>query len=171
MVSKQMFTSDWSYTTGAITLAILNTLILLFNGNPWGIMSTITNFSAKAVQAIGLEPQYWSYYADNRLDQLLWSNLLTSPGVIINLGLFMGILISSLLAKEFRIKPIRSKKQVLFALLGGIMMGYGARLAMGCNIGAFLGSISSFSLHGWLFAASVFFGTFLGTKLIMSLWQ
>ena len=29
-------------------------------------------------------------------------------------------------------------------------MGYGARIAFGCNIGAYFGGIASFSLHGWL---------------------
>mgnify|MGYP000591478547 CR=1 FL=1 len=34
--------------------------------------------------------------------------------------------------------------------LGGVLMGYGARIAFGCNVGAFFSGIASGSLHDWL---------------------
>ena len=43
-----------------------------------------------------------------------------------------------------------NRRDVLTAIAGGLMMGYGARLAYGCNIGAYLGGLASGSLHGWL---------------------
>jgi len=42
-------------------------------------------------------------------------------------------------------RPIR----VLQALVGGIIAGFGARLAMGCNLAAFFTGIPQFSLHAW----------------------
>ena len=44
-------------------------------------------------------------------------------------------------------------------------MGYGARIAFGCNIGAFFSGIISTSLHGWLWIALALPGTWLGVKL------
>jgi len=41
----------------------------------------------------------------------------------------------------------------------------GARLAYGCNIGAYFSGISSASLHGWLWLAAAFVGSILGTRL------
>jgi hypothetical protein len=38
----------------------------------------------------------------------------------------------------------------LFLFVGGSLLGYGARLAYGCNIGAYFSGIASSSLHGWL---------------------
>ena len=37
-------------------------------------------------------------------------------------------------------------------------MGYGARLAFGCNIGALFSGIASGSLHGWLWMAAALAG-------------
>jgi len=51
------------------------------------------------------------------------------------------------------------------ALIGGLLMGYGARLAYGCNIGAYFSGIASSSLHGWLWLVAAFLGSILGTRL------
>jgi hypothetical protein len=42
------------------------------------------------------------------------------------------------------------------AALGGLLMGIGARLSSGCNVGAFIGGAASGSLHGlvWLAPSS-----------------
>ena len=45
-------------------------------------------------------------------------------------------------------------------------MGYGARLAGGCNIGALFSAISSMSVSGWVFAFFLFIGAFIGSKLL-----
>jgi hypothetical protein len=50
-------------------------------------------------------------------------------------------------------------------VVGGLMLGYGARIAFGCNIGAYFGGISSTSLHGWLWFVAAFTGSSIGTRL------
>jgi len=45
------------------------------------------------------------------------------------------------------------------------MMGYGARIAFGCNIGAYFGGIASFSLHGWVWGLVALAGTLIGIRL------
>ncbi|MCX7602219.1 MAG: YeeE/YedE family protein, partial [Meiothermus sp.] len=54
---------------------------------------------------------------------------------------------------------------VLAAVLGGLLMGYGARLAYGCNIGAYIGGVASFSLHGWVWLGMALLGTGVGLRL------
>jgi uncharacterized membrane protein YedE/YeeE len=46
-------------------------------------------------------------------------------------------------------------------------MGYGARIAFGCNIGALFSGIASLSLSGWVFAAFMFVGAIIGSKLLV----
>ena len=41
-------------------------------------------------------------------------------------------------------------------------MGYGARIAFGCNIGAFFSGIASFSLHGWEWFLFALMGSLVG---------
>ena len=51
-------------------------------------------------------------------------------------------------------------------MLGGLLMGYGARLAGGCNIGALFSGVASLSLSGWVFAAFLLIGAWIGSKLL-----
>ncbi|MCK7606060.1 YeeE/YedE family protein [Geobacillus stearothermophilus] len=65
-------------------------------------------------------------------------------------------------------KPVQWKRptrMTIGALIGGLMMGYGARLAFGCNIGAYFGGIASFSAHGWAWFVFAFLGSLIGVKL------
>ena len=64
-------------------------------------------------------------------------------------------------APNFRL-PLRS---IVAAVVGGLLLGYGARIAYGCNIGAYFGGIGSTSMHGWLWFVAAFMGSSLGTKL------
>jgi len=58
-----------------------------------------------------------------------------------------------------------SLRSLLAALVGGLLLGYGARLAYGCNIGAYFSGIISGSLHGWLWLVAAFIGNVFGTRL------
>ncbi|HEV3141066.1 MAG TPA: YeeE/YedE thiosulfate transporter family protein, partial [Vicinamibacterales bacterium] len=44
-------------------------------------------------------------------------------------------------------------------------LGYGARIAYGCNIGAFFSGIASGSVHGWIWFPCALAGNFAGTRL------
>ena len=83
-----------------------------------------------------------------------------------NLGIVLGALLATLLASQFKIKKIKSIRQVVAAVVGGLLMGYGARLANGCNIGALFTGTASLSVSGWVFAATLLVGAYIGSKLL-----
>ena len=56
-------------------------------------------------------------------------------------------------------------RELLGAVVGGLMLGYGATIAFGCNIGAFFGGVVSGSLHGWVWFVAAFIGTAVGIYL------
>lgn len=82
-------------------------------------------------------------------------------------GIIFGALLATLLASQFKIKKIKSKRQALAAIVGGLLMGYGARIAFGCNIGALFSGTASMSLHGWIFMIFLFLGAFVGGKILV----
>ena len=84
-----------------------------------------------------------------------------------NLGIIIGALFATLLASQFKFKKIKSKKQIIAAVLGGLLMGYGARIGFGCNIGAFFSGIASMSLSGWVYGIFLFVGAYVGSKLLV----
>lgn len=160
--SAATLAAGWPYWVGGVLLALVNTAILALQGKPWGVTSGLLHAGARALQQLGFQPEAWTYFRLGGHGQALgefgwWDGLLW-----LNFGVVAGAVLSSLLAAEFRLR--RPKKAVL-ALGGGLLMGYGARLALGCSVGALLGGIASFSLHGWLFAGFVLLGVLAGIRL------
>ena len=49
-------------------------------------------------------------------------------------------------------------------MIGGVLTGIGARLASGCNIGAYLAGIASGSASGWIWGLAALGGTWLGLR-------
>ncbi len=82
-----------------------------------------------------------------------------------DIGIIFGAMAASAWGGTFRIATDLPWRIIIARLIGGILMGYGARIAFGCNIGAYFGGIASFSLHGWLWGAVGLLGTLVGIKL------
>ena len=92
----------------------------------------------------------WYYFAGDGAQATLNAGFLNNPDSWRNIGIIFGALLVVLLASQFKIKKIKSWKQVIAAVLGGLLMGYGARIGYGCNIGALFSGIASLSLSGWV---------------------
>ena len=54
---------------------------------------------------------------------------------------------------------------MIAAVIGGLLPGVGARMAYGCNIGAFFSGVASFSLHGWIWILFALPGNWVGVQL------
>ncbi len=153
-----------------LLLALLNISFLAVMQEPWGISSVIAHWGAGIVKLSGSHPENWRYFQQGH--DLSPSGFLF-PGADdtwLILGLVAGSLLSALLASEFRWKKIRQPRQIILAVTGGALMGLGARLADGCNVGAFFSAVSSLSLHGWIFAVFTLAGTYAGIKLLTRLY-
>ncbi|KAB7708258.1 YeeE/YedE family protein [Bacillus aerolatus] len=162
-----IFYGPWPIVIGGLALAVLNAVILLVQGKPWGITSAFALWGAKVVQAAGGHPENWSYWQDPGKLASLQEPLYFNTTSVMNISLMTGALLAAVLAgrlkKEMKLKlPM---KMIIGSLIGGVLMGYGARLSFGCNIGAFFSGIASFSIHGWLWFAAAFAGSIIGVKI------
>jgi TusA-related sulfurtransferase len=77
----------------------------------------------------------------------------------------VGAAIAALAAGEFRPRLARPRA-LLLALLGGVLLGFGAFVASGCTVGALLSGVMAFSLHGWVFGAGLVGGAFAAVALL-----
>jgi uncharacterized membrane protein YedE/YeeE len=77
----------------------------------------------------------------------------------------LGALVAAGLAGRFTPQARLSLRSALAAVIGGLLMGYGARLSTGCNIGAFFSGIASASLHGFVWFVFALPGNALGARL------
>ncbi|MFN4061814.1 MAG: YeeE/YedE family protein [Paracoccus hibiscisoli] len=155
----------WPLIAGAVALVVLNFLTLAISGRPWGITAAFALWGAKIAQLVGIDPTAWGYWQRPANAQALQSSIFADITTIMNFGIIAGAMLAASLAGRFapslRI-PLRS---VIAAVAGGLMLGYGARIAYGCNIGAYFSGIASGSLHGYLWAVAAFAGNILGVKL------
>lgn len=164
---KKIFKEPFTYVTGAVLLSIFQIALLASTGSAWGVTSTFANWGAWLYRLVGGNVDNWYYFSSESAQKTLNSGIINHTGSWINFGIIAGALAASLLASQFKIKKIKSIRQVVAAMLGGFLMGYGARLAGGCNIGALFTSISSLSVSGWVFAFFLFIGAFFGSKLLV----
>jgi uncharacterized membrane protein YedE/YeeE len=52
------------------------------------------------------------------------------------------------------------------SIIGGVIMGYGAGLGVGCTLGAFFSSVPSLALNGWVYAIGLCVGSYLAVQWI-----
>lgn len=167
-VFKDVFVQPWSYVTGAVLLAVVADALLEATGRPWGVTSALTFWGAWAWGLVGGDPHSWAYFHDFAKGfNAPGLTILTDTGSLIDIGLIFGALTATLLASQFKIKPIKSRRQAAAAIIGGLLMGFGARVSFGCNIGALFSGIPAMSLHGWVFMVFIFFGAIIGSKLLV----
>lgn len=162
---RRFLRGPWPLVWGGIILTLLNFATLALAGRPWGVTSALAVWAAKTASFVGVDVASWAYWqqASNAkaLTQSLWFDVTS----MMNFGIMLGALLAASLAGKFAPNLNIPKRSLLAAVLGGLMLGYGARLAYGCNIGAYFSGITSGSLHGWLWLVFAFIGNSVGVKL------
>ncbi|MDR5694721.1 MAG: YeeE/YedE family protein [Armatimonadota bacterium] len=163
---EKVFRRGWPVVTGGVTLGVLNILLYVAH-MPWGITGEISRWAAGFSRLAGFPPP-----ALLGVDQLagctltLGGNRLITHTLTLDVGMVAGSLIGALLAGEFRIRIPPHPRRYAQAILGGILMGYGAGIAMGCTIGAFFSAIPSLGLNGWVFGLSLLAGAYGGVQVL-----
>jgi len=155
----------WPLAAGAIGLAVVNIATLLIAGKPWGVTSAFALWGAKALDSVGVSVASWQYWSVPAQRAALQAPVLNDVTTVMNIGIMLGALTASILANRFAPSWKASGRSLAAAVVGGLLLGYGARLAYGCNIGAYFSGIASGSLHGWLWLVAAFAGNAVGVRL------
>ncbi|MEJ2187731.1 MAG: YeeE/YedE thiosulfate transporter family protein [Gemmatimonadota bacterium] len=66
---------------------------------------------------------------------------------------------------------VSTRGRMVFAVLGGALMAYGARLARGCTSGQALTGGALLSVGAWIFILAAFVAGYAATPLVRRLWQ
>ena len=155
----------WPLAWGAVALAVLNGATLLVAQHPWAITWGYTLWGAKAAALTGWTPAAGDLWAGGYFRAALAASPFADTVSIMNIGILAGAMLAVGLAgnwaPDWRVPP----RSLAAAVIGGVMLGYGARIAYGCNIGAFISGVASTSLHGWLWILCALPGNWIGMKL------
>lgn len=166
-VYERVFITYWAYWAALLAAAVLNIFEFGFGNSAWGVTTEFTRWGGHLLGLAGVDVSGWEYYKQIGFKGMPWER---GAGWI-NIGMFVGALIGTLLSTSFKIRMPQQKRRLVQGFAGGVLAGFGARLAMGCNLGAFFSAIPQFSLHGYLFAAGLVGGTYLGTRLALLPWM
>lgn len=153
---------EWNpYITGVI-VAFFSVMMMAW-WRPWGAVGAIRNWGDWIMYGIattlGTDAGIFGYYDEAP------SSIILDSGSVIGIGFVAGAFISACLGKEFalRIPPYR---EMVKAVIAGILMGIGATLAGGCNVGGFYNAIGNLGANGFAMWFGLVFGVILGLKLL-----
>ena len=82
------------------------------------------------------------------------------------LGIVLGAFISAVIAGEFKLRVPKDGKTLLIQLIGGMIMGFGAVTAAGCNITNVLGGVPQLSIHSIMVGVFILLGCWIMTYLL-----
>ena len=155
----------WPLWWAVVVLALLNLFTMLIAGHPWSITFAFSLWGTKIWSALGGDVSQWQYWQSAYPASALNGSVLRDTTSVMDFGLILGAGLAAVLAGRFA-PAMKFSPQKWFAVIaGGLLLGYGARLAFGCNIGALVAGISTGSLHGWLWLITGFIGNIVGSQL------
>ncbi|MFD7509166.1 YeeE/YedE family protein [Streptomyces sp. NPDC059853] len=155
----------WPLAAGAVVLAVLGAGVLLVSGGAWGITSAFALWGSKIVGVLGGSPESWSFWQQPNNQAMFDGAVLADKNSLTDIGIMLGAGLAAALGGTWALHRGIPARTAVAAVVGGVLMGIGARLAGGCNIGAYLAGIASGSLHGWIWGAVALAGTWAGLRL------
>ncbi|TVT31458.1 selenium metabolism membrane protein YedE/FdhT [Marinobacter vinifirmus] len=163
---QSVFQRHWNPYVVLIVAGLLSALYFGLTSTVWAVTGEFTRLGGEILQVFGVDVSGWEYYQMVKLDGSTW----TRPDGWIVWGMFIGALMMVLLSNSFKVRLPQQKRRYVQGFVGGIIAGFGARLALGCNLAAFFTGVPQFSFHSWIFIVATGIGTFFGAKLTKMRW-
>ena len=159
------FMPSRNYIVGGIAIGVLCVGVFFAGGHPWSVTFGYTLWGAKIATALGFDlssAPFWQWAGPKHA---LTESVLSDTSSLTDFGMIFGAMAAAAATKPFAATAWPPFKSILAAVIGGLLMGWGARLGFGCNIGAFVGGVASGSLHGWVWFAACLPGCLIGIRL------
>jgi uncharacterized membrane protein YedE/YeeE len=148
-----VFGRPWPVWGAALLVATINVFLFAFD-RPWTASDGLRNWGDWVLVGLGL------LHRPDLVAPWLYS------GSLLNLGVLLGGLAAALLSREFAIR-LPPRGELVKGAGGGLLMGAGAMLAFGCNIGGFFSAVSALSLSGFGMMLGLGLGAFLGLRYLI----
>lgn len=158
-----LFGARWPTWVGGVLIGGL-AVLAYFRVAPLGVTAELGSLARTSADSLGWLPE--------RLEGLdgfsgcatvIKETLLSNNGLFV-IGLVIAAWASALAAGDFR--PSRAApRDWLRGLLGGVLLGWGSLLALGCTVGTLLSGVMAGAASGWVFGLFCLVGTVLGLKL------
>ena len=164
----------WNPYLVGIGLGIVLLSAFVIMGRGLGASGALSTSVAVIVNAVAPDhaannPFYQKYLGDGSVSPFKdWL-------VFLVIGVFIGGFFSGAIAGRNKMMiekgpRISNKKRLLFAFVGGTLMGFGAKMARGCTSGQGLTGGAMLSVGGWAFMLMVFAGAYAMAYFVRRQW-
>lgn len=149
---QTVFGQEWPVWIGGLLIGVFNVFLFLFY-QPWTTLDGVLNWGS----------WLWGTVGVLRPDEI---SPLVRSGSVVNLGLLFGAFAAALLAGQFGVR-VGPRRELVKGAVGGLLLGTGAAIARGCNIGGFFSATSALSLSGLAMGAGLALGAFLAVRYLV----
>lgn len=151
----KIFEHSWEMWIGSILLAILSICLFVIK-SPWGSSGGLVNWGDNLFGVMGAS------FGGSATD------IVDHRYAMLSIVMLLGALGSALLSKEFavRVSPVPELGK---GLMGGLFMGVGCVLGMGCTVGNFFSGLAALSGGAIIFVIGLMIGVFIAVKYL--LWE
>ncbi len=163
--SRRGFRINRTMLVATLLIGLLCWGVFWVSNHPWGVTFGFTLWGAKIASAAGLPIEEFAFWTWPGPKRALAHSVFSDTSSLMDFAMIIGAGLTAALTGAFAKSAWPNARQLQAAALGGVLMGIGARLSFGCNIGAFLAGTASGSLHGWIWFALALAGSVLGIRL------
>lgn len=158
-IFQKIFQQRWPTWIGGVLIGLIAT-VAYFRVGALGVTAELGSISRTTLS------QFWAVSRLEGLDRLTGCMTIVKETVWSNNGVFVvslivGSLVSALIAGQFKLQT-QNLKGLLRIFLGGVLMGWGAMVSLGCTVGVFLSGIMAGAVSGWIFAIFCVLGAWIG---------
>jgi len=163
--ARRGFRINCTMLVATLLIGLLCWGVFWVSNHPWGVTFGFTLWGAKIASAAGLPIEEFAFWTWPGPKRALAHSVFSDTSSLMDFAMIIGAGLTAALTGAFAKSAWPNARQLQAAALGGVLMGIGARLSFGCNIGAFLAGTASGSLHGWIWFALALAGSVLGIRL------
>ncbi|MGB2163255.1 MAG: YeeE/YedE family protein [Candidatus Puniceispirillaceae bacterium] len=163
--ARRGFRINRNMLVATLLIGLLCWGVFWVSNHPWGVTFGFTLWGAKIASAAGLPIEEFAFWTWPGPKRALAHSVFSDTSSLMDFAMIFGAGLTAALTGAFAKSAWPNARQLQAAALGGVLMGIGARLSFGCNIGAFLAGTASGSLHGWIWFALALAGSVLGIRL------
>lgn len=163
----------WNPVHGGIMIGIAMLLTFFIAGRGLGVSGALTDFAVSIqnliAPSVNQSSQYFSrYYAYG-------ANPLSDYLVFMAVGIVIGSFVAGMVSRDLKFEILKGpnisdRGRLTYALIGGIFVGYAARMARGCTSGQALVGGAELSVGAWAFMFSIFIGGFAVAYFVRRQW-
>jgi hypothetical protein len=150
---RAVFVERWPAWAGGLAVGAI-AVAAYFRIAPLGVTAEIGSRTRQAASALDLLPERLEGLDTLRGCATIVRDALLTPNGLFVAGLVLAAFAAALAAGQF--KPAApTRGHAARGLIGGVLLGFGAMIGLGCSIGTFLSGIMAGAVSGWVFGVAM----------------